>query len=133
MSSGSTCNCDQHKLGWKVLVAAEVRAKKKGSQGRRLWGGGRLFMELDFWGGQIIILNQCDECGFSEIGCGTQETFLALVWGEYEWVASHREVCLSRIWVGHGETSMRQAVLRERSTSGGRMVTRDGMKRLVDI
>lgn len=57
MLSGSTCNCDQHKLGWKVLVAAEVRAKKKGSQGRRLWGGGRLFMELDFWGGQIIILS----------------------------------------------------------------------------
>ena len=46
-------------------------------------------MELDFWGGQIIILSQGDECGFSGIGCGTQETSLALVWGEYEWVGSH--------------------------------------------
>lgn len=38
---------------------------------------------------------------------GTQETSLALVWGEYGWVGSYSEVCPSRIWVGCGKTSMR--------------------------
>lgn len=54
-----------------------------------------------------LCLDRFDECGFSGLGCGTQETSSGLVWSEYGWAGSHPEVCPSRIRVGHGETSMR--------------------------